>query len=66
MWPLIAVNSRSMFTLPVGMGAFFNDRGRQVDLIMAASTMMVVPICIVFALAQKHFIQGITMAGIKG
>ena len=66
MWPLIAVNSRSLFTLPVGMGAFFNDRGRQVDLIMAASTMMVLPICVVFAMAQKNFIQGITMAGIKG
>ncbi len=65
-WPLISVNSRDLFTLPVGLGAFQNDRGRQVDLIMAASTMTVLPICIVFLAAQKHFVQGITMAGIKG
>jgi ABC-type glycerol-3-phosphate transport system permease component len=66
MWPLISVNSKKLFTLPVGMSALFNDRGRQVDLIMAASTLAIVPICIVFASAQKQFIAGIAMAGIKG
>lgn len=65
-WPLISVNSRDLFTLPVGLGAFQSDRGRQVDLIMAASTMTVLPIFVVFLAAQKHFVQGITMAGIKG
>ena len=66
LWPLISVNSRSLFTLPVGMGALFSDRGRQVDLIMAASTLAIIPICAVFAMAQRQFIEGITMAGIKG
>ena len=33
---------------------------------MAASTMMVAPVMLVFFLAQKHFVQGITMSGIKG
>lgn len=66
MWPLISVNSKRLFTLPVGLGALFNDRGRQVDLIMAASTLSILPICLVFACAQKQFVKGITMAGIKG
>ena len=66
MWPLISVNSKSLFTLPVGLSALFNDRGRQIDMIMTASTLSIVPICIVFALAQRQFVKGITMAGIKG
>lgn len=66
MWPLISVHSKDLFTLPVGLSALFNDRGRQIDLIMAASTLSIVPICIVFASAQKQFVKGITMAGIKG
>ncbi|MEA5014828.1 MAG: carbohydrate ABC transporter permease [Candidatus Limiplasma sp.] len=66
MWPLISVHSKSLFTLPVGLSALFNDRGRQIDMIMAASTLSIVPICVVFALAQKQFVKGITMAGIKG
>jgi multiple sugar transport system permease protein len=33
---------------------------------MAASTMMIVPIIIIFFLAQRYFIQGIAVSGLKG
>ncbi|MEG0484580.1 MAG: carbohydrate ABC transporter permease, partial [Oscillospiraceae bacterium] len=66
LWPLISVNSQDLFTLPVGVAALMNDRGNQFDLLMAASSMIVVPVCIVFACAQKNFIEGITMGGVKG
>lgn len=66
LWPLISVSKRNLFTLTVGIGAFFNDRGTQTDLIMAASTMMIIPVVIVFALAQKNFVEGLTVGGIKG
>ncbi|MEG1012020.1 MAG: carbohydrate ABC transporter permease [Ruthenibacterium sp.] len=66
MWPLISVNSKDLFTLPVGLSSLFYDRGRQVDILMAASTLSILPICIIFACAQKQFIKGITMVGIKG
>jgi len=66
LWPLISVSSRNLFTLPVGIAAFFSDRGTQTDLVMAASTMIIVPISIVFSLAQKHFVEGMTMGGLKG
>lgn len=66
LWPLINVNSRDLFTLPVGIAGMINDRGNQFDLMMAASTMVIVPVAIVFACAQKRFIEGIAMGGIKG
>lgn len=66
LWPLISVSKRKLFTLTVGIGAFFNDRGTQTDLIMAASTMMIIPVVIVFALAQKNFVEGLTVGGVKG
>lgn len=66
LWPLISVSKRNLFTLTVGIGAFFNDRGTQTDLIMAASTMMIIPVVIVFALAQKNFVEGLTVGGVKG
>lgn len=66
LWPLISVSKRDLFTLTVGIGAFFNDRGTQTDLIMAASTMMIIPVVIVFALAQKNFVEGLTVGGVKG
>lgn len=66
LWPLISVSKRELFTLPVGIGAFFSDRGTQTDLIMAASTMMIIPIVIIFSLAQKNFVEGLTVGGVKG
>lgn len=66
LWPLISVSKRNLFTLTVGIGTFFNDRGTQTDLIMAASTMMIVPVVIVFSLAQKNFVEGLTVGGVKG
>ncbi len=66
LWPLISVSKRNLFTLTVGIGTFFNDRGTQTDLIMAASTMMIIPVVIVFSLAQKNFVEGLTVGGVKG
>lgn len=66
LWPLISVSKRELFTLTVGIGAFFSDRGTQTDLIMAASAMMIIPIVIIFSLAQKNFVEGLTVGGVKG
>lgn len=66
LWPLISVSKRELFTLPVGIAAFFSDRGTQTDLVMAASTMIIVPIAILFTFAQKNFVEGLTMGGVKG
>lgn len=66
LWPLISVSKRSLFTLTVGIGAFFSDRGTQTDLIMAASAMMIVPIVVIFCLAQRNFVEGLTVGGVKG
>jgi ABC-type glycerol-3-phosphate transport system permease component len=66
LWPLISVSKRELFTLTVGIGSFFDDRSTQTDLIMAASTMMIIPIIIIFTLAQKNFVEGLTVGGVKG
>lgn len=66
LWPLVSVNSNKLFTLTVGVASFLDDRGSQMALMMAASSMMILPVCIVFALAQKQFVDGMTVGGIKG
>ena len=63
--PLIFLNSREKFTLSPGLQAFMFERRTMWGPLMAASTMMIMPILIVFFLAQKHFIQGIALTGIK-
>lgn len=66
LWPLISIDSRKYFTLPVGIQSMLSDRGSQYAMLMAASSMVIVPVCIIFAAMQKQFIEGMTAGGIKG
>ncbi|NMB47080.1 MAG: carbohydrate ABC transporter permease [Firmicutes bacterium] len=65
MWPLIIVSKTEMRTLPLGLAMFIHQRGVRNDLIMAAATMAVIPVFIVFLSAQRYFVEGITLTGIK-
>ena len=66
LWPLIVTNSTEMRTLPVGLTAFTTEAGTNYELLMAASTMIIIPMIILFIILQKYIIQGVARAGIKG
>lgn len=66
LWPLIATNSEAMRTLPIGLRFFVEESGSQLHLMMAGAVMAVVPILLLFFMAQKQFIEGIAMTGSKG
>ncbi|MFD1429690.1 MULTISPECIES: carbohydrate ABC transporter permease [Lacticaseibacillus] len=66
MWPLIATNSENMRTLPVGLQAFTTDSGTTYELLMAASTFVIIPMVILYMFLQKYIIAGISKAGLKG
>jgi multiple sugar transport system permease protein len=64
--PLIFLNSRSKYTLALGLQVFLTEHSAEWGLLMAASTMVVLPIIVMFFIAQRQFIQGIALTGIKG
>ncbi|WP_324669353.1 carbohydrate ABC transporter permease [Geochorda subterranea] len=65
--PLIYLNSESRYTLSIGLKYFQNAYGAtEINLLMAVSLIALVPILIIFFVAQKYFVQGITMTGLKG
>lgn len=64
-WALIVINSESMRTVQLGLAIFRDRYLTQWDLLMAGSVTAVVPILIVFFFAQKYFIKGITLSGLK-
>jgi len=63
--PLIYLNDERKYTLSLGLHQFQTAYGTEWQLLMAASTLMSIPIIILFFLAQRTFIQGITLTGIK-
>ncbi|HEY3110467.1 MAG TPA: carbohydrate ABC transporter permease, partial [Chloroflexota bacterium] len=66
LWPLIVTRSESMRPVQVAMIYYQNEFQTNYGLVMAASFMVTLPIIVVFVLAQKHFIAGISSAGLKG
>lgn len=64
--PLIYLNSGEMYTLALGIQQFQGLYNSQWQLLMAASTIMTIPVILLFFVAQRYFIQGIVMTGIKG
>lgn len=64
--PLIYLNSQQEWTISLGLNMFKNQYGAQWQLMMAASTVALLPIMVLFFFAQRTFVQGITMTGVKG
>lgn len=65
-WPLVVTNSLDMRTVPIGLALFQGRDSIQWNLMMAATTIAVVPTLIVFLVAQRYFVRGIMLSGIKG
>jgi len=64
--PLIYLNSPDKFTVAVGLATFRSVLATRWELLMAASTAMIVPVILLFFFAQRYFIKGIVMTGLKG
>ena len=65
-WPLIAVSDQTYFTPPLGVVAFRNDEaGSNYGPLMAAATIIILPLVVAFLVAQKRFVEGITFTGMK-
>ena len=65
-WPLIVTNSEEMRMISVGISMFKDQFNTQWTLMMAASTTATLPLLVVFLFAQRFFIEGITLTGLKG
>lgn len=65
--PIIYLQDQKQFTLAVGL-EFYKSRagGTDMNLLMAASTMVIAPIIVLYFFTQKLFIQGIAATGLKG
>lgn len=64
--PLIYLNGQEMYTLALGLQQYFTLHGAEWGLMMAAATLFTLPIIIIFFFAQRQFIEGISMTGMKG
>lgn len=64
--PLLYLNDPEKFPLAYGLERFVSSYGDQTHLLLAAAVLFTLPMVILFFLAQRTFIQGISTSGIKG
>lgn len=65
LWPLIIASDQKLYTLSVGLSLLNQQIATNPSLQMAASTLMVVPILIVFVIFQRYVVQGFALSGLK-
>jgi multiple sugar transport system permease protein len=64
--PLIYLQNKENKTLALGLAAFKSLHKTDTHLLMAASVAVLVPIVVIFFVAQRYFTQGVVMSGVKG
>jgi len=66
LYALIFLNDRTMFTMPIKINTIFNDPSPRPNVVMAASTIMTIPIIILFLAMERYLTEGLTAGGVKG
>ena len=66
LWPLVVTGSDQMRTIPIGLSYFVGQYSTAWNLLMAGSVVALLPVLVIYFLAQKTFVQGITLTGMGG
>ena len=64
--PMLFINDTDMYTLSLGLQQYMNEYTVDWTLLMAATTIFVLPVIIVFMVFQRNFVRGVTAGGVKG
>jgi multiple sugar transport system permease protein len=64
--PLLYLQENSKYPLAVGLAFYTSEHDVAYNLLMAAATLVVLPVVVIFILAQRFFVEGITVGGVKG
>ncbi len=66
LYALVFLNDRDMFTMPIKINTIFNDPTPRPHVVMAASTIMTIPIIILFLAMERYLTEGLAAGGVKG
>ncbi|HEX2909469.1 MAG TPA: carbohydrate ABC transporter permease [Chloroflexia bacterium] len=65
LWPLLITSTTEMRTLPAGLALFVGQHVVEYGVVMAGASLALAPLFIAFLFAQKYFVQGIALSGLK-
>lgn len=65
LWPLVVIRSQEFMTLPLGLASLSGQYTTHWNAIMAGSVVSIVPMLLLYVVAQKHIVQSVAQAGLK-
>jgi len=65
LWPLIIIRSPELMTLPLGLATLRGQYTNPWEVVMAGSIISILPMALLYLVAQKHVVQGVASAGLK-
>lgn len=65
LWPLLIVNNPQIMTLPLGLSTLQGQYTTAWNQLMAGTVLSIIPIVIVYILAQRQFVEGLALSGLK-
>lgn len=66
LWPLIVTKSREMQTAQIAVQMIVNDEVTRYNVVAAGAVIVLLPTLIIFLVAQRAFVRGIALGGVKG
>jgi multiple sugar transport system permease protein len=66
MWPLIVLNDKDLYTLPVALATLSREHVQDNELMMAGSVLTTLPVLLVFLTLQRYYIEGLMRGSVKG
>jgi multiple sugar transport system permease protein len=66
MGPMIYLDNDKLFTIQIGLASFRQQFSADYGAIMAGTVSSIIPVILLYALGQKHIVEGVAFAGVKG
>ncbi len=66
LYAFVFLNDRAMFTMPISINTIFNDPSPRPHVVMAAATIMTIPVMILFLSMERYLAEGLSAGGVKG
>lgn len=66
LYAFVFLNDRTMFTMPIAINTIFNDPSPRPNVVMAASTIMTIPVMVLFLAMERYLAEGLAAGGVKG
>ncbi|MEG0050246.1 MAG: carbohydrate ABC transporter permease [Clostridia bacterium] len=66
LWPMLVISDMKKYTIPIGLNTLWSPYGNNYDLMITGSCFAILPLLLLFLVAQRFIIEGMTAGSVKG